>query len=573
MGDLSKLKVAVGQPELVDGSLSRTAAVQDRLVSYAVEAGADLLVFPGSLSDASDVHIIALNDSRIDVAGSVVILEAAGESYQIGLGAQPQGCDFAVYADVEPWAVSAPTRASWPGIVLRPVGVRNVDKKVLAYDGGTSVFASDGTLLARLRDDFEEDFALVSLAEPTDVAEPCKDKLLAALVKTVRRFDEQVLSWKPKWVIGLSGGLDSSIVAALLTLALGPERVCGFGLSTQYNSDATKRNAQTLAEALGIQLRVGSIADVVTATELAARQFGYGPSTSGAGGASVGAAGGASVGAAAASANAGAGTGAAASDGSEDAGVAGGAGGAGAAGAGGAGGTSPDVADASAITGLALENVQARVRGHLLSTFAALEGGVVANNGNRVEATFGYATLYGDSIGALAPIGDLTKTRLFELARAINGQPGVEIIPENLLPRETDDGYEWDIMPSAELAEGQRDPMKWFYHDWLVEQLLDSPSVDVGACSVLSHFLDDRLASSAVGKWVSFYGLDDPNAFLADFDWALSALQNSVFKRIQAPPAIRVASPASIASALESQGAREPSVRYRELRSRIALMS
>jgi len=523
MGDLSKLKVAIGQPELVDGSPSRTAAVQDRLVSYAVEAGADLLVFPGSLSDASDVHIIALNDSRIDVAGSVVILEAAGESYQIGLGSQPQGCDFAVYADVEPWAVSAPARASWPGIVLRPVGVRNVDKKVLAYDGGTSVFASDGTLLARLRDDFEEDFALVSLAERSDVAEPCKDKLLAALVKTVRRFDEQVLSWKPKWVIGLSGGLDSSIVAALLTLALGPDRVCGFGLSTAYNSEATKRNAETLAEALGIRLRVGSIAEVVEATELAATQFGYGAAG---GGMTDGAAGGA------------------------------------------AGGASEP-----AITGLALENVQARVRGHLLSTFAALEGGVVANNGNRVEAAFGYATLYGDSIGALAPIGDLTKTRLFELARVINGQPGVGVIPENLLPRETDDGYEWDVMPSAELAEGQRDPMKWFYHDWLVEQLLDSPSVEGGACSVLSHYLDDRLASTEVGKWVTFYGLDDPGAFLRDFDWALGALRSSAFKRIQAPPAIRVASPASIASALESQGAHEPSVRYRELRSRIALMA
>lgn len=506
MGDLSKLKVAVGQPELVDGMPSHAQAVQDKLMSYAVEAGADLLVFPGSLSDASDVHIIALNDSRIDVAGSVVIVEAAGESYQIGLGSQPQGCDFAVYSDVEPWAASAPGRASWPGIVLRPVGMRNIDKKVLAYDGGTSVFASDGTPLARLRDDFEEDFALVSLSETGEVAEPCKDKLLAALVKTIRRFDEHVLSWKPEWVIGLSGGLDSSIVAALLTLALGPDRVRGFGLTTAFNSEATKGNAQALAEALGIKLRTGSIGDIVTATELVAKQFGYG-------------------------------------------------------------------AEGAALEGLVLENVQARVRGHLLSTFAALEGGVVVNNGNRVEGAFGYATLYGDSIGALAPIADLTKTKLFDLARTINGQPGVEVIPENLLPRETEKGYDWDVMPSAELADGQRDPMKWFYHDWLVEQLLDSPNVDAGACSILSHYLDDRLASSSVGKWVTFYGLDDPKAFLADFDWALGALQSSVFKRVQAPPAIRVASPASITSDLESQGTREPSLRYRELRSRVALMS
>lgn len=506
MSDLSKLKVAVGQPELVDGATSRNIAVQDRMVSLAVESGADLLVLPGSLTDASDVHLIALNDSRIDVAGSVVILEAAGESYQIGLGSQPQGCDFAVYSDVEPWAASGPARSSWPGIVLRPVGMRNADKKVLAYDGGTSVFASDGTLLARLRDDFEEDFALVSLVERGEVAKPCADKLLAALVKTIRRFDTEVLTWQPKWVVGLSGGLDSSIVAALLTFALGPDRVCGFGLTTSFNSETTQKNARAVADTLGVELRAGSIADLVEATERVAQQFGYG-------------------------------------------------------------------SGGQALEGLVLENVQARVRGHLLSTFAALEGGVVSNNGNRVEGAFGYATLYGDSIGALAPIADLTKTKLFDLARTINGQPGVGIIPENLLPRETDDGYEWEFMPSAELADGQHDPMKWFYHDWLVEQLLDSPSIEGGACSVLSHYLDDRLMSSEVGKWVSFYGLDDPKTFLADFDWALGALRSSAFKRIQAPPAIRVASPASIASALESQGPCEHSKRYRELHTRIDQLS
>lgn len=504
MGDLSKLKVAVGQPELAGASPSRNLEVQDRMIAMAVEAGADLLVLPGSLSDPSDVHLIALNDARIDVAGTVVIVEAAGESYQIGLGSQPQGCDFAVYSDIEPWANAAPERAAWPGIVLRPVGMHNVGKKVLAYDGGTSVYASDGTLLARMRDDFEEDFALVSLASKGDIAEPCKDKLLAALVKTIRRFDEQVLGWGPKWVIGLSGGLDSSIVAALLTLAVGPDRVVGYNLATSFNSEATKTNATSIADALGIELRSGSVSDLVAATELVVGQFGYG------------------------------------SD------------------------------DAPALSGTVLENVQARVRGHLLSTFAALEGGVVVNNGNRVEATFGYATLYGDAIGALAPIGDLTKTKLFDLARVINGQPGVGVIPENLLPRETADGYEWDVMPSAELATGQLDPMKWFYHDWIVEQLLDSPSVDVGACSVLSHYLDDHLESSAVGKWVRFYGLTDPAAFLSDFDWVMKSLRTSTFKRIQAPPVITVASPASILRGPEVQGEVEPSPRYRELHARIA---
>ena len=503
MGDLSKLKIAIAQPELVDGCPARNALVRDRMMERAVDAGADVLVMPESLTDASDVRLIALNDSRIDVAGNIVMLEAAGEQYHIGLGKRQQSCDFSVYCDTDPWVCSPYEQKKSPGIALRPVGMRNSGHKVLTYDGATSVYSSGGTLIARLRDDFEEDFALVSLDEQNEIVQPCSDKLLAALVKTIRRFDQQVLPWEPKWVIGLSGGLDSSVVAALLTLALGPERVIGYSLSTAHNTEETKANAAVLAESLGIELRTGSIAPLVDATDMVVSQYGYGQEGS------------------------------------------------------------------AAIEGLALENVQARVRGHLLSTFASLENGVVANNGNRVEAAFGYATLYGDAIGALAPIGDLVKTRLFDLARTINGQPGCEIIPENLLPRETSEGYEWDLMPSAELSEGQRDPMKWFYHDWLVEQLLDSSSVDEGACRVLENYLDDRLANSEVGKWISFYGLDDPQAFVADFDWCISSMKRNAFKRIQAPPAITIASVASVNRGEEQQGDREPSFLMNELRERI----
>lgn len=503
MGDLSKLKIAVAQPQLYDFRPSMNQEVHDRLIGLAVDAGADVLIAPGSLTDENDIHLIALNDSRIDVAGSVVILEAAGESFQISLGRESQGCDFAVFCDTEPWSLSTPMRSAWPGIALRPVGMRNYGNKVLAYDGGTSVFANDGTLVARLRDDFEEDFALVTFGEENTIASPCSDKLLAALVKTIRRFDEQIMSWSPKWVIGLSGGLDSSITSALLTLALGNDRVIAYNMSTSFNSQQTRDNASKIAEALDIPLKSGSISDLVAATEVVCNAFGYG-------------------------------------------------------------GEKP------ALSGLALENVQARTRGNLLSTFAALEGGVVVNNGNRVEAALGYATLYGDSIGALAPISDLVKTKLFDLARAINGAPGCEVIPENLLPRVTDDGYEWDTMPSAELSDAQRDPMKWFYHDWLIEQLLDSPSIDAGACMVLGHYLDDKLESSDVSKWIPFYGLDDPKEFLSDFDWIMGNMRKSAFKRVQSAPCITVASPASIHRAPEVQGEVEPSARYNELYSRIA---
>lgn len=505
MGDLSKLKIAIGQPELVCGRPSVNEKARDRMVERAVDAGADLLVMPGSLEDGHDVHLVVLNDSRIDVAGNAVHLDACGETYRVGLEPDDMTCDFAVSCDVSPWTLKSGGQSQEPmrfvpTIVLRPVGMRNAGKDVWAYDGGTKAFGADGSLVAALRDDFEEDLTVVQFTEPCRVNDPVEDKLLAALVKTLRRFDEQVLAWGPKWVIGLSGGLDSSVVAVLLTLAFGAGRVVGYNLATRYNSDATKANAAGLAESLGITLRNGSIEGLVDATGAALSQYGY---------------------------------------------------------------------EESVLSGLVLENVQARLRGHMLSTFAAVEGGVIANNGNRVENAFGYATLYGDAIGALAPIGDLTKVRLFELAHAINGDREDAIIPENLLPRLTDEGYDWDTPPSAELAEGQVDPMKWFYHDWLVEQLFDGESVDSAACAVMERYLADRLVGTEVGKWVRYYGLDDPAAFADDLAWVMRLMRVSAFKRIQAPPAIRIANPSSICAEPEMQGEIEPSARFRLLESRI----
>ena len=203
-----------------------------------------------------------------------------------------------------------------------------------------------------------------------------------------------------------------------------------------------------------------------------------------------------------------------------------------------------------------------------------MEGGVVVNNGNRVECALGYATLYGDAIGALAPIGDLSKVELFGLARDINVTFGFEAVPENLLPCETDGGYVWETMPSAELSTGQVDPMKWFYHDWLIGKLLgddsqDRPVFDDIACDVLARYLDDRLYGSEVGKWIRFYGLDDPRVFADDFDWVLSSMCSSAFKRIQAPPKIALASRWSLFGADDVQVTQEFSSRYRVLMSRI----
>ena len=98
-------------------------------------------------------------------------------------------------------------------------------------------------------------------------------------------------------------------------------------------------------------------------------------------------------------------------------------------------------------TGIAAENVQARIRGVILMTVSNQHGHLVLTTSNKSETAVGYTTLYGDSAGGFAPIKDVPKTRVFELCRWLNEQAGRERIPASIIDRP----------PSAELREDQRD--------------------------------------------------------------------------------------------------------------------
>ncbi len=98
-------------------------------------------------------------------------------------------------------------------------------------------------------------------------------------------------------------------------------------------------------------------------------------------------------------------------------------------------------------SGVVGENLQARIRGLILMAFANSLGYGVLCPGNKSEIAVGYNTLYGDTVGALAPIGDLLKGEVYELARHVNESAGREIIP----------GFIFSRPPTAELRPGQRD--------------------------------------------------------------------------------------------------------------------
>ncbi len=102
---------------------------------------------------------------------------------------------------------------------------------------------------------------------------------------------------------------------------------------------------------------------------------------------------------------------------------------------------------ADSARGVTEENLQSRCRGVLLMALSNKHGSLVLATGNKSELAVGYATLYGDMVGGFAPLKDVSKTRVYRLARWRNARAGEELIPARVIERP----------PSAELAPDQVD--------------------------------------------------------------------------------------------------------------------
>jgi len=140
------------------------------------------------------------------------------------------------------------------------------------------------------------------------------------------------------------------------------------------------------------------------------------------------------------------------------------------------------------LSGLAEENLQARVRGTLLMALSNSEGPLVLTTGNKSELATGFSTLYGDSAGGFAPIKDIPKTLVWELSRWRNAQPGGPPIPENSISKE----------PSAELAPGQRDADRLPSYDLLDALLDDYVENDQGRDQLIAAGHDEALVDRTV---------------------------------------------------------------------------
>ncbi len=142
--------------------------------------------------------------------------------------------------------------------------------------------------------------------------------------------------------------------------------------------------------------------------------------------------------------------------------------------------------------GLAAENLQSRIRGMILMSLSNAENHLVLTTGNKSELAVGYSTLYGDSAGGYAPIKDVLKTLVWELARWRNQQASasgeVPPIPENSITKP----------PSAELAPGQLDTDSLPGYPVLDQLLHDYVEKDMGAEALIAAGHDPELVARVI---------------------------------------------------------------------------
>ncbi|BFP41742.1 NAD+ synthase [Flavobacteriaceae bacterium GF1] len=358
-----------------------------------------------------------------------------------------------------------------PYYYVNCVGVQNNGKNIITFDGGSTVYNEKGDPCMLSEKGWEEDVMIIDknssfTSKKRDVGNTIREKYLA--ISNGLRNSSNFLGNDPRFIIGLSGGMDSSLVATLLVLVFGKEKVIGINMPSKYSSAKTKESARALAQNLDIEYLVLPIEGMIKANSAILEQ------------------------------------------------------------------------DGRELSEFNLENVQAKIRGtSILSNLSAKYNCFFTNNGNKVEIALGYSTLYGDWGGAIAPIGDLTKTEVAEMCHYINDVVfGKETIPELLLPDPLWQFGEDQIQPTAELKSNQVDPMKFGYHCKLLEQVTNYQKK--GIEDIMTWYLEGNLheklgiSHELMIRW----DVDDPNVFLKDLEWFYDTIQKNVFKRIQCPPII-----------------------------------
>ena len=314
----------------------------------------------------------------------------------------------------------------------------------VVFDGSSFVMRADGCIAASAPV-FEES---VLVADTTSPPEPvvahtaAESALLAqALECGLREYFKR--TGFTKAVLGLSGGIDSAVVATIATRVLGPQNVIGLAMPSAFSSAGSVIDAEALAKNLGLVLHIHPIKFVFKSILLELDPL-LNPTSE------------------------------------------------------------------ERVFGLAEENLQARLRGLYVMTAANKLNALALATGNKSELSVGYTTIYGDMVGAMAPIGDVFKTQVYALAEYYNEILG-EVIPQSTITKP----------PSAELRPNQKDS----------DSLPEYPVLD----QILRYYFEYGLSAAQLVK----KGFDS-----SVVQKVLTLIHRSEFKRAQAPFVIRISNKA-----------------------------
>ena len=248
----------------------------------------------------------------------------------------------------------------------------------IIFDGASLIADEEGDIILQAAA-FEEFVETVEL----DVRKPDSRGISGAECESIRQAlvlgirDYAGKNGFKKALLGLSGGIDSTLVAALAAEAIGPENLLCVMMPSPFSSEGSITDSEELIKNLGCEGRIEPISD--TFNVLLPQLNLHNPTRGG--------------------------------------------------------------------ESLAAENIQSRLRGVILMAISNSDGRLLLSTGNKSELAVGYCTLYGDTNGGLAVLGDVLKTEVWEISRHINERAGREIIPNSII----------DKKPSAELAPNQFD--------------------------------------------------------------------------------------------------------------------
>lgn len=290
----------------------------------------------------------------------------------------------------------------------------------IIYDGRSFVVDAKGKAQF-ICQGFAEDlnfFDLKTLKPEKSSPKPMKEmeKLRQALVLGIKDFcNKNSLS---RVHLGLSGGIDSAVVACLAVDALGSENVSCLALPGPFSAPQSLTLAQTLAQRLSIELKTISISESYEDLKKNLEKSFLGKEFS-----------------------------------------------------------------------VAHENLQARLRGVILMAYSNAKQSLLLTTGNKSEYATGYATMYGDMCGGLAPIADLTKTQVYKLAEVYN-------LKEEIIPREI-----IDRPPTAELRANQKDQDTLPPYKDLDESVVRIVEESKAPKSKTDHWLLDVLHRTEFKRW------------------------------------------------------------------------